>query len=208
MKKRKDKVFVVGPEGFITNMFEREGWEIVGTPEKADVLCFTGGADINPDLYGERCHPATWFDPVRDREDMHIYDTNQDKFKVGICRGGQFLNVMSGGTMYQDVDYHAISGTHMARDTRSGQILAVTSTHHQMMVPDETSGCVLLTAKCSTRRETAYETILLPFDSPDTEAVWYKHTKSVCFQPHPEYPEGRFCRPYFFELIKEFRDVG
>lgn len=196
-------VFIVGGSAFVAKMFTDRNFNQVFTPKEADILCFTGGADVSPDLYGQTCHETTWFDQHRDQAECYIFDTNEDKFKVGICRGGQFLNVLSGGSLYQDVDNHAIHGTHGARDTRTNKLLSVTSTHHQMMNPSE-DGEVLLTARLTRRRETDLSIDKYPFSEPDTEAVWYKDTRSLCFQPHPEYPEGKGCRDYFFDLIEEF----
>lgn len=71
-----------------------------------DGLILTGGYDVNPHLYGEE--PAsnilsTW--PTRD-----CYETNlikcvlkSKKPILGICRGIQILNVVFGGSLYQDV---------------------------------------------------------------------------------------------------------
>jgi len=53
---------------------------------------------------------------------------------VGICRGSQFLTVMSGGRLFQDVSGHAIMGTHLIK-FKDGSSLGITSTHHQMMNP-------------------------------------------------------------------------
>jgi putative glutamine amidotransferase len=94
----------------------------------ADGIVFTGaGNDIDPRLYGER-RRAVCVEP-----DI-----------VGICRGGQLLNIASGGSLYQDVHADGLTklthnGTpHLVRTERAGLIrrLAgaspqVHSEHHQ-----------------------------------------------------------------------------
>ena len=44
-------------------------------------------------------------------------DTDREKVSpnqlcVGVCRGSQFLCVMNGGLLVQDVGYHGVFGTH------------------------------------------------------------------------------------------------
>ena len=40
------KVYVVGGHSGVERMFMGEGWEIAGSLNKADLVCFTGGADV------------------------------------------------------------------------------------------------------------------------------------------------------------------
>lgn len=71
-----------------------------------DGFLFTGGHDIDPKLYGEDKLPeCAEINPDRDAlETMayrYAYDHNVPV--LGICRGIQFINVMQGGTLYQDL---------------------------------------------------------------------------------------------------------
>ena len=71
-----------------------------------DGLVLTGGADVDPALYGEERLPqcgAT--DPWRDRmEEAYIGAfVRAGKPIFGICRGAQMINVALGGTLYQDI---------------------------------------------------------------------------------------------------------
>lgn len=67
---------------------------------------FTGGHDINPRLYHEepikQC--GTLCD-VRDTMEKTIFEyaLKEDKSILGICRGIQLINVLCGGTLYQDL---------------------------------------------------------------------------------------------------------
>lgn len=90
-------VFIVGHKDYdITSMFLKQGWEISTNSEEADLLQFTGGEDVTPALYGEGKHPTTDNNPDRDAFESDVYHYYIDKPKAGICRGGQFLNVMNG----------------------------------------------------------------------------------------------------------------
>lgn len=173
------KVHIVGGDDMIAAMFEERGWLIVAEPTLSgenlpDLLSFTGGADVFPLLYGEHKQPQTYCDPERDREEIALLRSFPLGMPcVGICRGGQFLNVMAGGKMRQHVEKHGRS--HKAFDEESMHWITVTSTHHQMMIP-AAHGEVLLSAK-----ETTGELI-------DVEAVIYDELFNyLCFQPHPEY---------------------
>jgi len=72
-----------------------------------DGFLFTGGQDVNPKLYGhkknEHCGEIC---DMRDRMETYIFREavlNQNKPAFGICRGIQFLNVVLGGTLHQDI---------------------------------------------------------------------------------------------------------
>jgi hypothetical protein len=163
-----------------------------------DLVCFTGGSDVNPLYYGEKPHPSTHFLPLRDAYEKDAYLTIPAQLpKVGICRGGQFLNVMSGGKLWQDVDGHC--RTHELTDSRTNEKILVTSTHHQMMRPTG-SAKIIATANESTYKESA-----LGYDevgTPDYEILWYEELRTLCFQPHPEY-ELQSCLDYFNRILEE-----
>jgi putative glutamine amidotransferase len=69
-----------------------------------DGLIFTGGLDVQPELYGAERHPLT--DPARpDRDawEMALFH-GADKRRMpvlAICRGLQLVNVARGGTLHQ-----------------------------------------------------------------------------------------------------------
>jgi anthranilate/para-aminobenzoate synthase component II len=192
-------VYIEGYGPSYVKMWERWGWGIADAPEAADVIQFTGGEDVDPSLYGEAVHPATGYNPRRDQVCIDLFNYARDNGIpcVGICRGGQFLNVVNGGKMFQHCDGHAIYGTHKARILESGLEVDVTSTHHQIMRPNRGKGIVLMEAdKLGTFKELMWLdekdkwTIGVSYDD-DVEAVYYPDTNSLCYQPHPEYCEEK-----------------
>jgi len=201
------KVKIITSSRAYEEMFTDRGWEIVYTIEEADLVQFTGGEDVSPVLYGEGMHHTTYSSAERDLYETRMYlkclATNTPM--TGICRGGQFLNVMNGGRLYQDVDGHAIFGSHPAITYPSGKVVLVTSTHHQMMRAGD-DGEIMAYAQESSFRET--DTVYDDRDDhEDTEVVLYRKNKVLCFQPHPEIDSARKeCVDYYFELLEEILD--
>ena len=120
-----------------------------------DGLVLQGGNDVAPDQYGEQpLHPDWAGDPVRDQYEMELIAAfvHAGKPVFGVCRGLQLLNVMFGGSLYQDIPtqqpqalahrqsaryerhFHAIEivpGTHLARLYPGLQRSTTNSIHHQ-----------------------------------------------------------------------------
>lgn len=71
-----------------------------------DGFIFTGGHDVNPDLYGETklAECAACCDE-RDTMEKILFPLalERNKSVLGICRGIQLLNALLGGTLYQDL---------------------------------------------------------------------------------------------------------
>lgn len=180
--------------------------------DEADFVVFTGGEDVDPQLYGEVAMKKTNFNSHRDMKEAAVYKAALERElpMVGICRGGQFLNVMNGGKMWQHVTQHAIGGTHKAfvqvapfQKGKKPREVQVTSTHHQMMIPAK-HGMVLLTAdEALEKLSPGYEKVGKHKDDPDIEAVFYDKTNCLCFQPHPEF---RSAPAECVDLFEEFMD--
>ena len=199
------KVYVVGVDQAIRQMFIRRGWEVVtNIDETTNLIQFTGGEDVDPSYYHQPRHPATRSNPTRDAYESGIFHEWKDKIPMaGICRGGQFLNVMNGGSIWQHVTDHAISGTHRAQCCLDEAPIEVTSTHHQMMIPGDRAA-VLMTASVCQQKSSA-STTEVGGDTLDVEAVFYPETASLCFQPHPEYVSfNHDCQDKYFEYIDTY----
>lgn len=207
------KVYIVGGDFLIEKMYRDAGLELVDELDKAELVQFTGGHDVTPSLYGDVPHPTTSNDEARDRFEKVTYKAcRPDQIKVGICRGAQFLCAMNGGTLWQDVNHHAIRGTHEILvlpwgNSADGPTLAeVTSTHHQMMRPSKHNSNVIGIAHLSTYRDTGLDSRKVTrFDreGPDVEIVLWRDSRSFGFQGHPEY-ESVKCRELFLSLLDKY----
>jgi putative glutamine amidotransferase len=71
-----------------------------------DGFLFTGGQDLNPELYGEEIGDVCG-EICKERDVMEAvlfkHAIELDKPAFGICRGLQLFNVFLGGTLYQDI---------------------------------------------------------------------------------------------------------
>lgn len=122
---------------------------------RLDGLLLSGGADIDPALYGQERLPECG-SIESDRDGIELTLTRmaleRDLPVLGICRGIQTLNVACGGDLYQDIatqlpEAQEHDGHHLPRDHRSHAVtvkpdsllhaivgvdeLQVNSLHHQ-----------------------------------------------------------------------------
>ena len=118
--------------------------EIIEPLPELDFIIFDGGADVSPHLYNEAPHITTLSNTQRDKVEWKIgqlYMNNPKTKFIGICRGHQFLNVLMGGTLYQDLrsiglehkSFHQTIQTKkskLAKYTQDNSILT-NSYHHQ-----------------------------------------------------------------------------
>jgi putative glutamine amidotransferase len=159
---------------------ERAGAEVRElTPERdglpdaltgCDGVLLTGGADVDPVLYGEaERHPAVELAPARDEYELALAREalSRDLPLLAICRGAQVLNVAAGGTLIQDIpsqhptdlphtleqpatalahDIHVVPNTCLALlvapPGSADHPLAVNSRHHQS-VKDTAPGFIV-----------------------------------------------------------------
>src|SRR3954447_14479429 len=83
--------------------------------DSVDGLVFSGGSDLDPELYGEQAHPETvgWF---RERDDFELglmqAALARDVPLLAICRGSQVLNVALGGGLEQHVPDRVRTNVH------------------------------------------------------------------------------------------------
>lgn len=219
-------VYVENQDHTIQMLFQKNGWKIAKMPIHADLICFSGGADVSPQLYGkEDPLKLCTTNALRDKDcyDLFITAVQRNIPCVGICRGAQFLNVVNGGEMWMDVDGHR--GNHEMIDELTGEVYEVTSTHHQMMKPADYA-MVVAVARMSTFKHNGsskinVETLHEDYQD-DAEVVFYQGVynyegkpkdthrmpgvthKSLCFQGHPEYAGcPQQTTDYFLKLIDE-----
>jgi gamma-glutamyl-gamma-aminobutyrate hydrolase PuuD len=123
------------------------------TLDALDGILFSGGSDLDPDLYGQEAHPATvGVAKERDRAELALLEAAlaRDMPVLAICRGSQLLNVARGGDLVQHLPEVVGHERHkhepgaysdhevkVAPDSRLGGLLGahapVKSHHHQGM---------------------------------------------------------------------------
>jgi len=131
--------------------------DVAATLGRVDGILLTGGADVDPALYGQAAHASTKIDAARDGFEIPLSREAlaRDVPVFAICRGVQVLNVAAGGTLVQDIPSelqtsinHSIQqpkhapahGVHVSAGTRLASTLGpsapvdtctVNSRHHQ-----------------------------------------------------------------------------
>jgi putative glutamine amidotransferase len=116
-------------------------------------VIFSGGGDLDPELYGADPHPATDTPkPWRDKAELALLEAAlaRDMPVLAICRGSQLLNVARGGDLVQHLPevighdghkhrpgYFSDHDVSIAEESRLGSLLGehspVKSHHHQGM---------------------------------------------------------------------------
>jgi putative glutamine amidotransferase len=128
--------------------------EVGAMLDRLDGLVLSGGADVDPALYGEAAHlRLRRVDRSRDEFELALVreTLRRDLPLLAICRGHQVLNVATGGTLVQDLPsvvaggerhdcaeprdrrVHPVDvrpGTRLSRAVGEGTLL-VNSIHHQ-----------------------------------------------------------------------------
>lgn len=167
----------------------------VSTREEADAILsrldgviFSGGEDVDPSWYGEAVlNESVSIDSVRDRSDSLLARAALASAKpiLAICRGEQLLNVMMGGSLYQDIPSQvegAVAHSHGAEHTIriekesvlgrlfGADTLRVNSYHHQAV--KQTAPGVRVTARAADGVVEAYE-------APGVWAVQFHPEKAI-----------------------------
>ena len=191
-------------EARFAQMFARAGCKRAKSVLEADLVVFGGGSDVDPALYNESRHETTHYDRKRDDADMALYLLCVENGipMLGICRGAQFLHVMNGGKLFQDIDNHY--GNHGMTDIKSMQrIEKVSSVHHQSVRSNLAGGMeILAVTAASTKRHKNADTFDIGHQS-DIEAFWYRDTCSIGVQGHPEYSGYNFFTKWCLDLVND-----
>lgn len=206
MVSNKGNVFVVGLDEAVRRMWYNAGYNIIlGDMSRADIVCFIGGFDINPELYHEtkNTKARVSVSPSDDKRDVSAWNiVPEGALKVGICRGAQFLHVMNGGKLYQHVSGHASS--HRTHDTIWKKEIMLTSSHHQQMIPTSKSNIFAYAEGIGSDFTGEFGDMAKP--DHEAEIIWYEDTKSLCVQSHPEWKDRNTDEyEYFFNLINLVR---
>lgn len=177
-------------ESRFVRMFVRAGCFKAKSLEEADLVIFGGGSDVEPVLYGEKdedAHESVYFDKDRDDADMEAYlqCLHLGIPMFGVCRGSQFLHVMNGGKLHQDIEGHY--GSHKCFDVVNKQTIDnVSSVHHQSCIINRDMD-LLLTSTGVTKHRWFNKFARTEKQTPDVEGFFYRNTGCLGVQGHPEY---------------------
>lgn len=184
------KLFVVGGYNEYANWIKPLGFTLVEDETEADVLLFTGGVDVNPELYGENIGAYTQR-PYSQRDnyekEMYDYAVSNNKPMIGVCRGNQFLCVMNGGKLVQDSTHPYMH----KMITSDGREIITNSMHHQQALltnVDPNNYILLGWAERISRHHLNGDNVdyRFPTDYKEPEVIFWPKTKSIGFQMHPE----------------------
>ena len=110
--------------------------EIIELLNSLDGVIFTGGEDFDPSYYNERPIPQMGkVNAIRDDFDIRVLRLAAERGLpiLGICRGVQLINIVYGGSLYQDISaqYHDNSIRHRQRQPKE-------EASHSVLVEDNT----------------------------------------------------------------------
>lgn len=185
-------VYVAGDDSErrkFAELFVKSRCRKADTPQDADLVVFTGGPDVDPLMYGEVKHPSTRCDLIRDKADTELYGLCLEEGipMLGICRGAQFLHVMNGGKLYQEVDNHYKE--HTMWDMKNKRVVKpISSVHHQMCVDNRDGGMEIIAHTGGLSKERWRNNVDKETNGNlDIEAFFYRATCCIGIQGHPEY---------------------
>lgn len=194
-----------GEERMFAEMLIKAKCYKADSPETADFVIFGGGVDVNPLLYDEECHPSVHFYSKRDEDDIKLYEycLQEGIPMLGICRGAQFLHVMNGGKLFQDVDGH--NGAHQLWDCKNRRSVGTTSSvHHQMVRPNKLGGMEVLADARISKTRWKNKTEKEEGSSMDIEAFFYRDTCCLGIQGHPEYRGYAQFTQWSLQMMDEY----
>lgn len=188
---KKIKTYVVG--GAINYLsWLKDLTEPVNEIEDAELVLFTGGADVDPALYAAHAHPTTSSNFKRDMDEVKIFSKAYAlRHKcLGICRGAQFLCIMAGGKLIQHMHHNYMHKIAMKTfDESEEEIVEINSTHHQMQfpfnLPKEDYRILGYTTQDSKSDFHYLEKELVDVEI-EAEIVHYPKINALAIQSHPE----------------------
>jgi putative glutamine amidotransferase len=156
------------------------------SPSSYDAVVFTGGADVDPRMYKRSRSLLVHFDRGRDLEEAKIYHyaRKADIPMLGIGRGMQLLNVLTGGTLICDVTGH--TEPHMIRVRHHALPFKVNSFHHQICIPHEDTHILAWAMPGVSKHYTADDGTEIKYYGPEIEAIYNQEKRVAGVQWHPE----------------------
>jgi putative glutamine amidotransferase len=122
--------------------------------DEMDGLVISGGADLDPGLYGQALDGSRGLDAGRDVLDLRAFRSASERAipVLGVCRGMQAINAFSGGTLLQHVEGHesvpysagpasehpvrVVPGSRLSTIIGGQEAMVVNTYHHQAVSAD------------------------------------------------------------------------
>jgi gamma-glutamyl-gamma-aminobutyrate hydrolase PuuD len=195
-------------EGFGSITHDKSSFKL--NPGQFKLIQFTGGADVTPSLYGDTSpNKICRSDYDRDAEEFRIFKVGlQNNVKMaGICRGMQFLNVMSGGKLIHHIQGHAgvKHDVHVSSRTKYVKNFRVNSLHHQMCIPHKRAHILAWSAERLSAKYIGDGDEDMDWLGPEVEGFYHSFSSTIGVQWHPEAmranSEGRL---FYTELVRDF----
>ena len=73
------KIYIVNGSGDYNRLFLSLGMALTADLNEADMVCFTGGEDVTPSLYGDAQHKYTGNNVYRDTKEAQIFEQCLEK---------------------------------------------------------------------------------------------------------------------------------
>ena len=189
-------------------LLQTHKFEKVETAEEAEFILWTGGGDINPNLYG--CKPIddrSGFNDTRDKREVAEFESRKSTQKfLGICRGFQMLNIVHGGQLYQHCNNHT-GGDHevhyVHRDTGERTTFITNTVHHQMIIPASGVRVVGRAEKATYVQYKTAEKQPIRTDALDPEMAWFG-PNGYGVQFHPEW--GKSSATAFWHGLNDWHE--
>jgi len=174
-----------------------------------DLILFTGGEDVNPNIYSENVGEFTILNKERDEIERDMYFDWNHVPKLGIGRGAQLIAVSKGCSLIQHIVGHEETNHRIA--TSSSRNYDIESNHHQLIYPfDLSQDRYKLLAWSKYFRSDIYlngdnKDINLHRDFLEVEVIQFDN--ELCIQAHPETSANLEFRSYCLRLIKSVVDT-
>lgn len=150
-----------------------------------EMVLFTGGEDVSPELYDGQKSGMSYVNEERDLVECKIF-TLCKKYDIkvsGICRGFQFINVMAGGRMYQHIQH---PGYHNAYFAPFDEHYLVSSTHHQLVDINDEAISLIWTEPSLSPFYFDYRCIKIKDAVKEVEGAIFPNINGFGVQFHPE----------------------
>jgi gamma-glutamyl-gamma-aminobutyrate hydrolase PuuD len=176
------------------------------------LIVFTGGSDVSPNYYGDSspkkiCHVNS----TRDAEEYQLFKfARQRGIKMtGICRGMQFLNVMTGGKLVHDLSGHGRS--HLTAVKDCDKPFLTNSFHHQMCIPHSDTDILAWSHEKLSNAYIGDKDELIDYKGLEVESIYNRVDRVLGVQWHPEATmnsgDSAKGRQWYTQMIKDWLAV-